>query len=75
MLEQGAQALPGALFFLAFFLATSLYVVLPIGFIGYLPRQSALIFVGRLASVLMGMFLLYKWASLVMPVKAPLPPG
>jgi hypothetical protein len=51
------------LYFLSFFLATSLYVV-PFPFAGLLGRSAAIRIVGRLAAGVMGCYFLYK--SLIM---------
>jgi hypothetical protein len=48
------------LFFLAFFLATSLYI-LPVGFGSYfLPKHGALVFIGRSAAVVVGVYLFFQ---------------
>jgi sulfite exporter TauE/SafE len=61
-LERGAGAISGMLFFFAFFVATSLYL-LPIGFTPSLPNRKALAFMGRLAAILMGAYLVHQWAA------------
>jgi sulfite exporter TauE/SafE len=55
-------ALQGALFFLVFFLATSIYL-LPLFFVGLVSRFSAVRFAGRVAAVLAGVYFLYLVAS------------
>lgn len=52
---QGIGPLPAALFFLAFFLGTSLYL-LPLGFSGYLVENQRLKQVGRVLSLGAGLF-------------------
>jgi sulfite exporter TauE/SafE len=56
--------LRGALFFLVFFLATSVYL-LPLFFAGLVSRFSAVRFAGRVAAVLAGLYSLYLAASTV----------
>jgi sulfite exporter TauE/SafE len=53
--KQGLGPVSGMLFFLAFFLATSLFV-LPIGWGGYLARNPAFAGVGRVSAFLFGAF-------------------
>jgi sulfite exporter TauE/SafE len=55
-------ALRGALFFLVFFLATSIYL-LPLFFAGLVSRFSSVRFAGRVAAVLAGVYFLYLAAS------------
>jgi sulfite exporter TauE/SafE len=55
-------ALRGALFFLVFFLATSIYL-LPLFFAGLVSRFSSVRFAGRVAAVLAGLYFLYLAAS------------
>ncbi|HTW90348.1 MAG TPA: sulfite exporter TauE/SafE family protein [bacterium] len=55
-------ALRGALFFLVFFLATSVYL-LPLFFAGLVSRFSSVRFAGRVAAVLAGLYFLYLAAS------------
>jgi hypothetical protein len=55
-------ALEGVLFFLVFFLATSVYL-LPLFFAGLVSRFSAVRFAGRVAAVLAGLYFLYLAAS------------
>jgi sulfite exporter TauE/SafE len=58
-------ALRGALFFLVFFLATSVYL-LPLFFAGLVSRFSAVRFAGRVAAVLAGLYFLYLAASMAL---------
>jgi sulfite exporter TauE/SafE len=55
-------ALRGALFFLVFFLATSIYL-LPLFFTGLVSRFSSVRFAGRVAAVLAGLYFLYLAAG------------
>jgi sulfite exporter TauE/SafE len=55
-------ALRGMLFFLVFFLATSVYL-LPLFFAGLVSRFSSVRFAGRVAAVLAGVYFLYLAAS------------
>jgi len=55
-------ALRGVLFFLVFFLATSVYL-LPLFFAGLVSRFSSVRFAGRVAAVLAGLYFLYLAAS------------
>ena len=55
-------ALRGALFFLVFFLATSVYL-LPLLFAGLVSRFSAVRFAGRVAALLAGLYFIYLAAS------------
>ena len=54
--------LRGVLFFLVFFLATSVYL-LPLFFAGLVSRFSSVRFAGRVAAVLAGLYFLYLAAS------------
>jgi len=54
--------LPGALFFLVFFLATSVYL-LPLFFAGLVSRFSSVRFAGRVTAVIAGLYFLYLAAS------------
>ncbi|ACL63711.1 conserved hypothetical protein [Anaeromyxobacter dehalogenans 2CP-1] len=56
-MDRSGQVLGGVAFFLAFFVATTLYV-LPIAMLGYLPRRELWQRVGRVASVIAGAALL-----------------
>ncbi len=58
-------ALLGALFFLVFFLATSVYL-LPLFFAGLVSRFSAVRFAGRVAAVCAGGYFIYLAASTVL---------
>jgi sulfite exporter TauE/SafE len=58
-------ALRGALFFLVFFLATSIYL-LPLFFAGLVSRFSSVRFAGRVAAVLAGVYFLYFAASIAL---------
>lgn len=58
-------ALRGALFFLVFFLATSVYL-LPLLFAGLVSRFSSVRFAGRVAAVLAGLYFLYLAAGIVL---------
>jgi sulfite exporter TauE/SafE len=58
-------ALRGALFFLVFFLATSVYL-LPLFFTGIVSRFSAVRFAGRVAALLAGLYFIYLAASTVL---------
>jgi len=58
-------ALRGALFFLVFFLATSVYL-LPLFFAGLVSRFSAVRFAGRVAALLAGLYFIYLAASTVL---------
>lgn len=58
-------ALPGALFFFVFFLATSVYL-LPLFFAGLVSRFAAVRFAGRVAAVLAGGYFIYLAASTVL---------
>jgi sulfite exporter TauE/SafE len=53
------------LFFVMFFLGTSLYF-LPLPFIGFLKRQQVLRIVGRFAAILTGIIYLYKGMIMVL---------
>jgi len=55
-------ALRGALFFLVFFLATSIYL-LPLFFAGLVSRFASVRFAGRFAAVLAGLYFLYLAAN------------
>jgi sulfite exporter TauE/SafE len=55
-------ALRGVLFFLVFFLATSVYL-LPLFFAGLVSRFSSVRFAGRVTAVLAGLYFLYLAAS------------
>lgn len=57
--SQGIGPLPAALFFLAFFLGTSLYL-LPLGFSGYLTQSQTLTRLGRVLSCGVGLFFATK---------------
>jgi hypothetical protein len=52
----------GLLFFLAFFMATSLYI-LPVGLAGYVSHRELLIRFGRAAAVLVGVVFFYQGVS------------
>jgi sulfite exporter TauE/SafE len=56
--------LRGALFFLVFFLATSVYL-LPLFFAGLVSRFASVRFAGRVTAVLAGLYFLYLAASTV----------
>jgi len=56
------SALRGALFFLAFFFATSIYL-LPLFLAGLVSRFSSVRFAGRVTAVLAGLYFLYLAAS------------
>jgi sulfite exporter TauE/SafE len=58
-MQQGMGPTSGILFFVAFFLATSLYV-LPVGFGGYWAGRRALVSIGRGAALLAGAFFLLQ---------------
>ncbi|MBI1752805.1 MAG: sulfite exporter TauE/SafE family protein [Acidobacteria bacterium] len=58
-MERGTQVAGGLAFFLAFFAATTLYV-LPLGFLGHLPRSRWLGHIGKVAAVGAGLFMLYQ---------------
>lgn len=57
---QGIGPLPAGLFFLAFFLGTSLYL-LPLGFGGYLAANNTLIRVGRGLALCAGLFFFLRF--------------
>jgi sulfite exporter TauE/SafE len=57
--------LRGVLFFLVFFLATSVYL-LPLFFAGLVSRFSSVRFAGRVSGVLAGLYFLYLAANIVL---------
>jgi sulfite exporter TauE/SafE len=59
VLERSVSVMFAVVFFLSFFCATSIYV-LPIGFLGHLPRRDWLQMVGRFAAVVVGIFFLWQ---------------
>ncbi|WP_092229565.1 sulfite exporter TauE/SafE family protein [Desulfobacula phenolica] len=63
-LQKSANPLFGILFFLAFFLATTIYI-LPMGFMGRFTGQKKLILLGRAASVGVGIFFCWKALSIL----------
>ena len=61
-LQRAITPASGLLFFLAFFMATSLYI-LPVGLAGYISHRELLIRLGRMAAVIVGIVFLYQGAS------------
>ncbi|MEM5788084.1 MAG: sulfite exporter TauE/SafE family protein [Syntrophobacteraceae bacterium] len=62
VIERSANMLFAIVFFISFFCATTLYV-LPIGFLGHLPRLTWFRILGRLSAVLSGIFFLWRGLS------------
>lgn len=58
-IQDGVNPLSGILFFMAFFIATTLYI-LPIGFMGRFSGHRHLAMVGRISAVGVGLFFSYK---------------
>ncbi|MFB3814778.1 MAG: sulfite exporter TauE/SafE family protein [Terriglobales bacterium] len=57
VLERSSNALFGLLFFLAFFCATTMFI-LPLGVLGHVPRQAWMEQIGRWAAILAGGYFL-----------------
>ena len=64
-LERSANMAFGVLFFMAFFVSTSLYI-LPAGFAGHLGRQELFARAGKIASVVVGAVFLYQGVTIMM---------
>lgn len=63
-LERSIEPAYGAVFFMAFFVATSLFI-LPAGMAGYLPRHDLMARFGKIASVVVGIVFLYQGISTI----------
>ncbi|SDT84282.1 sulfite exporter TauE/SafE family protein [Desulfobacula phenolica] len=63
-LQKSANPLFGVLFFLAFFLATTLYI-LPLGFMGGLSGRKNFALLGKIASIGVGIFFCCKAISIL----------
>jgi sulfite exporter TauE/SafE len=59
ILQRGVNPAFGVIFFMAFFLASSLYI-LPVGFAGYLPHRELIARIGKLATVVVGVVFFYQ---------------
>ena len=64
-LERSANTAFGVLFFMSFFVSTTLYI-LPAGLAGYIGRQELFVRVGKIASVVVGAVFLYQGVTIMM---------
>lgn len=63
-LERSIEPSYGAVFFMAFFFATTLFI-LPAGMAGYLPRHDLMTRFGKIAAVVAGVVFLYQGVSII----------
>jgi len=61
-LQRTVSPMFGILFFMSFFVATSLYL-LPLGIIGYFPRRDRLLLFGKIAAVGVGLIFFVRGVS------------
>ena len=64
-LQRSISPVLGMIFFLSFFVATTLYV-LPVGFVGYLPRRELLVRIGKTSAVAVGCYFCYQGVGTLM---------